>query len=63
MMAAFSVRTRPSSSSAGTKPRGLIARNSGVRCAPSKTGVRTASNGSPVSSSTMWEASEHAPGL
>src|SRR5689334_9127250 len=61
-MPATSVSGRPSISSVGTLPSGLMARNSGVRCSrlPSETG--RASNGAPISCSAMWAAIELAPG-
>src|SRR6266850_8575067 len=60
-IAVFSVSGEPSSSlRAGTRPSGWIFMYSGVRCSPLDRSMRFASYFSPDSSSTMWEAMEHA---
>ena len=61
-MAGFSVRAQSSIASAGTRPFPLIARYGARRCSPFFVSIAIAWKGTPVSSSAMWGASEHAPG-
>ena len=58
----LSVRTKSPSFKVGTTARGLRARYSRVRVAPSAMTVRTVSKGAPISSRAMCEAREQAPG-
>jgi len=62
-MAVFSVSGSPESRrSAGTRPCGLILRYASVRCSPLARSTGVGSYFSPLSSSTMCAAIEHAPG-
>jgi hypothetical protein len=61
-MPTFSVITWPSTTHVGTRPRGLMARYSGLRCWPAAVSIFWVSYARPVSSRVMWEASEQAPG-
>jgi hypothetical protein len=61
-IAVFSTIVPSSITSAGTRPRGLTLRYSGVFCSFLAKASACESNLAPLSSSPMWDAVEHAPG-